>query len=111
MSESELKVGLNGTNFLGVPLLDFSEIGSPAKCATDYGAKVFEISCANAASAIDLFSRSATDVHALTAAQTRKAFEIASDQNREFWTLARKLAAEAGEPIRNHFSNVLRQAG
>lgn len=85
MSKSELRVSLNGTNVLGVPLLDFSEIGLLAKCAAEYGPKVFEISCANPASAIDLFvdlfSKSATDVHALTAAQTRKDFETASFNN------------------------------
>jgi phasin len=89
---------------------------SNARGATDYGLKVFEISNANAASALDFFihlfgSRSATDVVTLSAAQARKAFDTASDQNRELWALAQKLATETGEPIRKHFTKVRHQAG
>lgn len=89
---------------------------SNAKSTTVYGLKVFEISNANAASAIDFLihlcgSKSATDVFRLSAAQTRKAFDTASDQNRELWALAQKLATETGEPIRKHFTKVLQQAG
>ncbi|WP_245310821.1 phasin family protein [Bradyrhizobium valentinum] len=153
MSESEMKVTLNGTNVFGMPLLDFSKIALPgiggneqvlararegfekiraaseemtealretysgnARSATDYGLKVFEISNANTASALDFLihlcgSKSATDVFTLSAAQTRKAFDTASDQNRELWTLAQKVATETGEPIRKHFTRVLHQAG
>ena len=87
-----------------------------ARGATDYGLKVFELSNANSASALDFLihlcgSKSPSDVFALSAAQTRKAFETASDQNRELWTLAQKLATETGKPIRKHFSKVLQQAG
>jgi hypothetical protein len=89
---------------------------SNARSATDYGLKVFELSSANAASTLDFMihlcgSRSATDVLTLSAKQTQKAFVAASDQNRELWTLAQKLAAETGEPIRKHFSKAFRQAG
>lgn len=89
---------------------------SNARSATDYGLKVFEISNANAASALDFFvhlfgSKSATDVVTLSAAQARKAFDTASDQNKELWALAQKLAAETGEPIRKHITKVLHQAG
>jgi phasin len=87
---------------------------SNAKSATDYGLKVFELSNANAASTLDFMihlcgSKSATDVVALSAEQTRKAFVAASDQNRELWTLAQKLATETGEPIRKHFSKAFQQ--
>jgi phasin len=87
-----------------------------ARSATDYGLKVLEISNANAASTLDFLihlcgSKSATDVFTLSAAQTRKAFDTASDQNRELWALAQKLATETGEPIRKHFTKVLHQAG
>jgi phasin len=87
-----------------------------ARSATDYGMKVLEISNVNAASALDFLihlcgSKSATDVFTLSAAQTRKAFDTASDQNRELWALAQKLATESGEPIRKHFTKVLHQAG
>ena len=87
-----------------------------ARSATDYGLKVFEISKANGASALDFLihlcgSKSASDVFTLSATQTRKAFDTASDQNRELWALTQKLASETGEPIRKHFSKVLHQAG
>ena len=86
------------------------------RSATDYGLKVFEISNANRASALDFLihlcgSKSASDVFTLSATQTRKAFDTASDQNRELWALTQKLASETGEPIRKHFSKVLHQAG
>ena len=89
---------------------------SNAKGATDYGLKVFEISNANAASALDFFvhlfgSKSPTDVYALSAAQARKAFDTASGQNKELWALAQKLATETGEPIRKHFTRVIHRAG
>lgn len=89
---------------------------SNARSATDYGLKLFEISNANAASTLDFFvhlfgSKSATDVLTLSAAQARKAFDTASDQNRELWTLAQKLATETGEPIRKHFTKALHQTG
>ena len=87
---------------------------SSARSATDYGLKVFELSNANAASTLEFMirlcsSKSATDVFTLSAEQTRKAFVAASDQNRDLWTLARKLATETGEPIRKHFNKVLVQ--
>ncbi|MDA9503501.1 hypothetical protein XI09_01335 [Bradyrhizobium sp. CCBAU 11386] len=87
-----------------------------ARCATDYGLKVFEISNANAASALDFFvhlfgSKSPTDVFALSEAQARKAFNTASDQNKELWALAQKLATETGEPIRKHLTKVLHPTG
>ena len=89
---------------------------SNAKSATDYGLKVFELSNANAASTLDFMihlcgSKSATDVLTLSAEQTRKAAAAASDQNRELWTLAQKLATETGEPIRKHFGKIFHQTG
>ena len=89
---------------------------SNARCTTDYGLKVFEISNAKAASALDFFvhlfgSKSATDAYTLSAAHARKAFDTASDQNRELWGLAQKLATETGEPIRKHFTRVLHPGG
>jgi phasin len=89
---------------------------SNARSATDYGLKVFELSNANAASTLDFMihlcgSKSATDALTLSAEQTRKAFVAASDQNRELWTLAQKLATETGEPIRKHLGKVLQQTG
>ena len=85
-----------------------------ARSATDYGLKVFELSNANTASTLEFMirlccSKSVTDVFTLSAEQTHKAFVAASDQNRDLWTLAQKLATETGEPIRKHFNKVLDQ--
>jgi phasin len=134
VSESEMKAGMNGMNGFGMPLFGFPKIAkirvasdemtealretysSNARSATDYGLKVFEISNANTASAIDFFahllgSKSVTDVFTLTVAQARKAVDAASAQNKELWGLAEKLATETGEPIKKHFAKVLHQAG
>lgn len=155
VSESEVKVTVNGTRAFGIPLLDLSKTALPgafgelveqtfaqtgqgcekikaasaemtealsetyasnARSATDYGLKVIEISNANTASTLDFFvrligSRSAADVLAASAAQARKTFDTATDQNKELWALTQKLAAETGEPIRKHFTAVLHRAG
>jgi phasin len=89
---------------------------SNAKNATDYGLRMFELSSANAASTLDFMihlcgSKSPTDVLTSSAEQTRKAYVAASDQNRELWTLAQKLATETGEPIRKHFGKIFHQTG
>jgi phasin len=86
-----------------------------AKGAADYGAKVIEISNANANSAFDFLARlmdlrSMSDVIDLSATQSRKAFEVASVQNRELWELARKVAIATAEPLKNSFSRVLQKA-
>ena len=87
---------------------------SNARSATDYGLKVFEMSNANAASAIDFFahvlgSKSAPDVFTLSVAQARKAFDTAATQNKELWGLAEKVATETGEPIKKYFARTLHQ--
>ena len=154
MSESEVKVGLNGTNGFAMPLFGFPKIALPgaigefaeqgvaraqqgcdkikvasaemtealretyssnARSATDYGLKVFDMSNANTASAIDFFahvlgSKSAPDVFTLSVAQARKAFDTASAQNKELWGLAEKLTTETGEPIKKYFARVLHRA-
>jgi phasin len=89
---------------------------SNTRSATDYGLKVLELSNANTASTLDFMidlcgSKSPTDVLTLSAEQTRKALVSASEQNRQLWTLAQKLATETGEPIRKHFSKVFHQTG
>ena len=87
-----------------------------AKGAADYGLKVLEISQANAASAFGFFvdllgSKSPTDVVTLSAAQARKTFDMATEQNRELWALSQKLATDMSEPVKKHFATVLHQAG
>jgi len=79
-----------------------------AKGAAEYGAKVIEISGANTNAAIDfltdlLAAKSPVDIMHLSATQSRKSFEAASAQNKELWELARKVATEAAEPIKNSF--------
>ncbi|MFB9264351.1 phasin family protein [Bradyrhizobium erythrophlei] len=148
MSESEVKVTVNGTNIFGMPLLGFPKIALPgvigdlaeqglararatseqmtealsetcswnARGATDYGLKMLEISHANAASALDFFahlldSRSATDVLTLSTEQARKAFDMASDQNKELREIGQKLATEMAERVNKHFAGVLHHAG
>ena len=128
VSENEVKVGLNGMNGFGMPLFGIPKIASAemaealreayssnARSAADYGLKVFEMSNANTASAIDFFahvlgSKSAPDVFTLSVAQARKAFDTASAQNKELWGLAEKLATETGEPIKKYFARILHQA-
>lgn len=151
VSESEVKVGLNGTNGYAIPLFGFPNIPLPsaiggfaeqgvasaqqgcekikvasaemaealcetyssnAKGATDYAAKLIEMSNANTVSAIDFFaqalgSKSVPDVFTLSVAQARKTFDTASAQNKELWGLGEKLAKEAGEPIKKYFAKVL----
>ena len=86
---------------------------SNARNVTEYGLKVFDISNANTASAIDfcvvlLGGKSVTDVFTLTVEQARKASDTASVQNKELWGLAAKLASETSEPIKKHFTKVVR---
>jgi phasin len=86
-----------------------------AKGAADYGAKVIEISGANAGSAFDFLThlmgmKSLSEIIQLSATQSRKNFEIASAQNKELWELAQKVATETAEPIKKSFTRVLQKA-
>jgi phasin len=88
---------------------------SNAKGAADYGAKVIEISGLNANSALDFLThlmgtKSLSEIIQLSAAQSRKNFEITSAQNKELWELAQKVAAETAEPIKQSFTRVLQKA-
>ncbi|OKO69845.1 hypothetical protein AC629_40955 [Bradyrhizobium sp. NAS80.1] len=85
-----------------------------AKRAADYGTKVIEISNTNTTSALEFLSqladaRSFADIVNLSSAHGRKTFEAASAQNRELWDLARKVATETAEPIKQSFNRVLRR--
>src|ERR1700686_392223 len=66
-----------------------------AKSATDYGVKVIEISGVNTNSAFDFLTnlagtKSLSEFVQLSAAQSRKNFELASVQNKELWDLVQK---------------------
>ena len=86
-----------------------------AKGAADYGVKVIEISGANTNSAFDFLTnlmgtKSLSEIIQLSAAQSRKNFEVTSTQNRELWELAQKVATETAEPIKKSFTRVLQKA-
>lgn len=86
-----------------------------AKGAADYGAKVIEISGFNANAAFDFFThlmgtKSLSEVMQLSAAQSRKNFEVTSAQNKELWDLVQKVATETAEPIKKSFTRVLQKA-
>lgn len=86
-----------------------------AKGATDYGAKVIEISRENANSALQFMAdlmdtRSLSEALSLSATQSRKNLEFASAQNSELWKLAQKVATESAEPIKKSFSKALQGA-
>ena len=85
------------------------------KGAADYGAKVIEISGANATSAFDFLThlmgtKSLAEIIQLSTAQSRRNFEVTSAQNKELWELAQKVATETAEPIKKSFTRVLQKA-
>lgn len=82
------------------------------KGAADYGARVIEISKDNTSATLEFLSqlaetRSMLDIVQLSSARSRKAFEVASAQNRELWELAQKVATETSKPIKTSFNRVL----
>ena len=86
-----------------------------AKGVADYGVKVIEISGVNTNSAFDFLThlmgtKSLSEIIQLSAAQSRKSFEVTSAQNKELWELAQKVATETAEPIRKSFTKVLQKA-
>ena len=85
-----------------------------AKGAADYGVKVIEISGVNTNSALDFLTdlagtKSLSEVIQLSAAQSRKNFEVASAQNKELWDLVQKVATETAEPIKKSVTRVLQK--
>jgi phasin len=85
-----------------------------AKGAADYGAKVIEISGVNTNSVFDFLThlvgtKSLSEFMQLSAAQSRKNFEVASAQNKELWDLVQKVATETAEPIKKSVTRVLQK--
>jgi phasin len=75
------------------------------KGAADYGLKVMQIANANTASALDfvgdlMTTKSMPEMVQLSTAQLRKNLQAASAQNVELWDLARRVATETAEPIK-----------
>lgn len=88
---------------------------SNAKGAADYGVKVIEMSSVNTTSAFDFLTnlmgaKSLSDIMTLSAAQSRKNFDVASAQNKELWELVQKVATEAADPITKSVTKVLQRA-
>lgn len=86
-----------------------------AKGAADYGLKVVQIANANANSALDFVSdlmttRSMPEMLNLSTAMARKNLETASAQNLELWEIARRVATETAEPIKQRVGKVLSNA-
>ena len=86
-----------------------------AKGAADYGAKVIEISSANATSAFDFLTllmgtKSLSEIVQLSATHSRKNYETTTAQSKELWELARKVATETAEPIKKSLTRVLQKA-
>ena len=86
-----------------------------ARGVADYGVRVIEISGVNTNSAFDFLTnlmdtKSLSEIMQLSATQSRKNFEATSEQNRELWELAQKVATETAEPIKKSFTRVLQKA-
>ena len=86
-----------------------------AKGATGYNLKLIEIARANTGAAFDyahelLGVTSPSEFIALSTAQMRKQFEMASAQNKELFALARQVATEAAEPIKIGVSKAFNRA-
>lgn len=84
------------------------------RCAAEVRAKIFELSSANVAHALDFISelmrvRSPADIVKLSMAQARKSFDLALIQNGELLALTMKVANETAEPIRNGAARVLQK--
>jgi phasin len=86
-----------------------------AKGATGYNLRLIEIARANTAAAFDyahelLGVKSPSEFIALSTAQMRKQFDIASAQNKELFALAQHVATEAAEPMKKGVSKAFNKA-
>ena len=86
-----------------------------AKGATGYNLKLIEIARANTGAAFDyahelLGVKSPSEFIALSTAQMRKQFDIASAQNKELFALAQQVAIEAAEPMKKGVSKAFNKA-
>ena len=86
-----------------------------AKGATGYNLKLIEIARANTGAAFDyahelLGVKSPSEFIALSTAQMRKQFDIASAQNKELFALAQQVAIQAAEPMKKGVSKAFNKA-
>jgi len=86
-----------------------------ARCAAEYTAKVIEFSGANTDATLDFLAqlmsvKSPSEAVQLSISHGRKSFEATTSQNRELWELARKVATETAEPLKNGIAGALPKA-
>ena len=82
-----------------------------AKGASELGLKMIEAARANSNSNFDfatklLNAKSLSEAVELSTAQTRKQYEAMTTQTKELATIARKVAADTSEPVRESLSKV-----
>jgi len=83
--------------------------------ATGYNLKLIEIARANTGAAFDyahelLGVKSPSEFIALSTAQMRKQFDMASAQNKELFALAQQVAIQAAEPMKKGVSKAFNKA-
>lgn len=88
---------------------------SNARGAAYYAAKVIEFSATNTSSAFDFLgqvagSKSPSEAVQLSIIQARKTFEATTSQSRELWEIARKVATETAEPIKEGIAGTRQKA-
>ena len=86
-----------------------------ARRAAEYTAKVIEFSGANTDATLDFLAqlmsvKSPSEAVQLSISHGRKSFEATTSQNRELWELARKVATETAEPLKNGIAGALPKA-
>lgn len=86
-----------------------------SKGATEYGAKVIEISRANTNAAFDFFGKllavkSMSEVVELTSTHARTQFETLTAQAKDLAAQAQKVATDTAEPMKSGFTNAMNKA-
>lgn len=86
-----------------------------SKGASEYGAKVIEISRINTNAAFDFFGKllavkSVSEVVELTTAHARTQFETMTAQAKELASHAQKVATDTAEPIKSGFTSAINKA-
>lgn len=86
-----------------------------SKGASEYGAKMIEISRTNTNAAFDFFGKllavkSMSEVVELTSTHAREQFETMTAQAKDLAAQAQKIAADTAEPIKTGFTSALNKA-
>jgi phasin len=85
-----------------------------AKCATDYGLKIIDVTRINANAAFDFFGKlvavkSPSEAVEISTAHARQQFDTVSAQSKELWALTQKAAADAVEPIKSGMTRIFQK--